>query len=254
MQPDGLTTVCLFFSQTTVKWGHTWIHMNCCLWFVKSFLTPQQLANCSMLPWIYLSIRLLLETAKNNLFYISNHRKYKSVNYSCRGLFVGSFKRIRGLNGLTRAQVPSEAWKDKWFQLLNPLCECINHLTIFSFLSSWMLEAVSALLHLSITVIWAPFPKIIIRWVAALCLECQLGSDVPKSINYAAQNMKSFNREADVTSLFRVFLPLQTWQSPLSPWSSAKMRRNCQRKLLTSCVPCDKVSQTLTGTVSVDSR
>ncbi len=117
-----------------------------------------------------------------------------------------------------------------------------------------MLEAVSALLHLSITVIWAPFPKIIIRWVAALCLECQLGSDVPKSINYAAQNMKSFNREADVTSLFRVFLPLQTWQSRLSLWSSAKMRRNCQRKLLTSCVPCDKVSQTLTGTMSVDSR
>ncbi len=117
-----------------------------------------------------------------------------------------------------------------------------------------MLEAVSALLHLSITVIWAPFPKIIIRWVAALCLECQLGSDVPKSINYAAQNMKSFNREADVTSLFRVFLPLQTWQSRLSLWSSAKMRRNCQRKLLTSCVPCDKVSQTLTGTMSVDSH
>lgn len=117
-----------------------------------------------------------------------------------------------------------------------------------------MLEAVSALLHLSITVIWAPFPKIIIRWVAALCLECQLGSDVPKSINYAAQNMKSFNREADVTSLFRVFFPLQTWQSRLSLWSSAKMRRNCQRKLLTSCVPCDKVSQTLTGTMSVDSR
>lgn len=117
-----------------------------------------------------------------------------------------------------------------------------------------MLEAVSALLHLSITVIWAPFPKIIIRWVAALCLECQLGSDMPKSINYAAQNMKSFNREADVTSLFRVFLPLQTWQSRLSLWSSAKMRRNCQRKLLTSCVPCDKVSQDLSGTVSVDSR
>lgn len=117
-----------------------------------------------------------------------------------------------------------------------------------------MLEAVSALLHLSITVIWAPFPKIIIRWVAALCLECQLGSDGPKSINYAAQNMKSFNREADVTSLFRVFLPLQTWQSRLSLWSSAKMRRNCQRKLLTSCVPCDKVSQTLTGTMSVDSH
>lgn len=115
-----------------------------------------------------------------------------------------------------------------------------------------MLEAVSALLHLSITVIWAPFPKIIIRWVAALCLECQLGSDMPKSINYAAQNMKSFNREADVTSLFRVFLPLQTWQSRLSLWSSAKMRRNCQRKLLTSCVPCDKVSQILSGTVSVD--
>lgn len=117
-----------------------------------------------------------------------------------------------------------------------------------------MLEAVSALLRLSITVIWAPFPKIIIRWVAALCLECQLGSDVPKSINYAAQNMKSFNREADVTSLFRVFLPLQTWQSRLSLWSSAKMRRNCQRKLLTSCVPCDKVSQALTGTMSVDSH
>lgn len=117
-----------------------------------------------------------------------------------------------------------------------------------------MLQAVSALLHLSITVIWAPFPKIIIRWVAALCLECQLGSDMPKSINYAAQNMKSFNREADVTSLFRVFLPLQTWQSQLSLWSSAKMRGNCQRKLLTSCVPCDKVSQTLTGTVSVDSH
>lgn len=117
-----------------------------------------------------------------------------------------------------------------------------------------MLQAVSALLHLSITVIWTAFPKIIIRWVAALCLECQLGSDMPKSINYAAQNMKSFNREADVTSLFRVFLPLQTWQSRLSLWSSAKMRRNCQRKLLTSCVPCDKVSQTLTGTVSVDSR
>lgn len=134
----------------------------------------------------------------------------------------------------------------------NPLWKCINHLTISSFLSSWMLQAVSALLHLSITVIWAPFPKIIIRWVAALCLECQLGSDVPKSINYAAQNMKSFNREADVTSLFRVFLPLQTWQSRLSLWSSAKMRRNCQRKLLTSCVPCDKVSQTLTGTTSVD--
>lgn len=114
-----------------------------------------------------------------------------------------------------------------------------------------MLEAVSALLHLSITVIWAPFPKIIIRWVAALCLECQLGSDMPKSINYAAQNMKSFNREADVTSLFRVFLPLQTWQSRLSLWSSAKMRRNCQRKLLTSCVPCDKVSQILSGTVCV---
>lgn len=134
----------------------------------------------------------------------------------------------------------------------NPLCKCIKHLTISSFLSSRMLQAVSALLHLSITVIWAPFPKIIIRWVAALCLECQLGSDVPKSINYAAQNMKSFNREADVTSLFRVFLPLQTWQSRLSLWSSAKMRRNCQRKLLTSCVPCDKVSQTLTGTASVD--
>lgn len=117
-----------------------------------------------------------------------------------------------------------------------------------------MLQAVSALLRLSITVIWAPFPKIIIRWVAALCLECQLGSDVPKSINYAAQNMKSFNREADVTSLFRVFLPLQTWQSWLSLWSSAKMRRNCQRKLLTSCVPCDKVSQALTGTMSVDSH
>lgn len=117
-----------------------------------------------------------------------------------------------------------------------------------------MLGAVSALLHLSITVIWAPFPKIIIRWVAALCLECQLGSDMPKSINYAAQNMKSFNREADVTSLFRVFLPLQTWQSPPSPWSSAKMRRNCQRKLLTSCVPCDKVSQILTGAVSVEFR
>lgn len=117
-----------------------------------------------------------------------------------------------------------------------------------------MLEAVSALLHLSITVIWAPFPKIIIRWVAALCLECQLGSDMPKSINYAAQNMKSFNREADVTSLFGVFLPLQTWQSRLSLWSSAKMRRNCQRKLLTSCVPCDKVSQILSGTLSVDSR
>lgn len=117
-----------------------------------------------------------------------------------------------------------------------------------------MLEAVSALLRLSITVIWAPFPKIIIRWVAALCLECQLGSDMPKSINYAAQNMKSFNREADVTSLFRVFLPLQTWQSRLSLWSSTKMRRNCQRKLLTSCVPCDKVSQILSGTVSVDSR
>lgn len=137
---------------------------------------------------------------------------------------------------------------------LNPLWKCINHLTIFSFLSSWMLEAVSALLHLSITVNWAPFPKIIIRWVAALCLECQLGSDMPKSINYAAQNMKSFNREADVTSLFRVFLPLQTWQSRLSLWSSAKMRRNCQRKLLTSCVPCDKVSQTLPGTMSVDSH
>lgn len=117
-----------------------------------------------------------------------------------------------------------------------------------------MLGAVSALLHLSITVIWAPFPKIIIRWVAALCLECQLGSDMPKSINYAAQNMKSFNREADVTSLFRVFLPLQTWQSPPSLWSSAKMRRNCQRKLLTSCVPCDKVSQILTGAVSVEFR
>lgn len=117
-----------------------------------------------------------------------------------------------------------------------------------------MLGAVSALLHLSITVIWAPFPKIIIRWVAALCLECQLGSDMPKSINYAAQNMKSFNREADVTSLFRVFLPLQTWQSPPSLWSSAKMRRNCQRKLLTSCVPCDKVSQILTGAVSVELR
>lgn len=43
--------------------------------------------------------------------------------------------------------------------------------------------------------------------MAALCLECQLGSVVPKSINYAAQNMKSFNRVADVTSLFRVFLP-----------------------------------------------
>lgn len=117
-----------------------------------------------------------------------------------------------------------------------------------------MLEAVSALLHLSITIIWALFPKIIIRWVAALCLECQLGSDMPKSINYAAQNMKSFNREADVTSLFRVFLPLQTWQSWLSLWSSAKMRRNCQRKLLTSCVPCDIVSQILTGTTSVNSH
>lgn len=90
--------------------------------------------------------------------------------------------------------------------------------------------------------------------MAALCLECQLGSDVPKSINYAAQNMKSFNREADVTSLFRVSLPLQTWQSRLSLWSSAKMRRNCQRKLLTSGVPCDEVSQTLTGAVSVDSQ
>lgn len=32
------------------------------------------------------------------------------------------------------------------------------------------------------------------------------------------------------------------------------MRRNCQRKLLTSCVPCDKVSQALTGTMSVDSH
>lgn len=114
-----------------------------------------------------------------------------------------------------------------------------------------MLGAVSALLHLSITVIWAPFPKIIIRWVAALCLECQLGSVVPKSINYAAQNMKSFNRVADVTSLFRVFLPLQTWQSQLSLWSSAKMRRNCQRKLLTSCVPCDKVGHTLPGIAPV---
>lgn len=51
-----------------------------------------------------------------------------------------------------------------------------------------------------------------------------------------------------------VFLPLQTWQSQLSLWSSAKMRGNCQRKLLTSCVPCDKVSQTLPGTASVDSR
>lgn len=30
------------------------------------------------------------------------------------------------------------------------------------------------------------------------------------------------------------------------------MRRNCQRKLLTSCVPCDKVSQILPGTASVD--
>lgn len=30
---------------------------------------------------------------------------------------------------------------------------------------------------------------------------------MPKSINYAAQNMKSFNREADVTSLFSLSSP-----------------------------------------------